>query len=167
MIATGSTADEPPFETDDTVPVFVPETALRSVNRDWHDVLVYDLSGNEEGDITWEQLVAAGAKVTMISPYGTSASQLGYTHLTDYLRRLRQAGCKLFERTTINAVRSGTVTLASTFDDSTFEIAATQIVVIGARTPDMSLYEAARAVELRRLDGEWDELAEKVAAALL
>ena len=30
-----------------------------------------------------------------------------------------------------------------------------------------AVYEAARTVELQRLDAEWDELADKVAAALL
>ncbi len=30
-----------------------------------------------------------------------------------------------------------------------------------------AVYEVARAVELQRLDSEWDELADKVAAALL
>ena len=34
--------------------------------------------------------------------------------------------------------------------------------------PDAAaVYEVARAVELQRLDAEWDELADKVAAALL
>ena len=41
------------------------------------------------------------------------------------------------------------------------------ITNLDANPQAAEVYEAARAVELQRLDAEWDELADKVAAALL
>ena len=41
------------------------------------------------------------------------------------------------------------------------------ITSLDANPEAAAVYDAARAIELQRLDAEWDELADKVAAALL
>jgi 2,4-dienoyl-CoA reductase-like NADH-dependent reductase (Old Yellow Enzyme family) len=157
VLATGSVAADPSFPADGSVPVWtmddVPRTPTRAAAS--APLIVYDLLTNEESDTTWEQMVAVGYRVLLVTPHPATGTQLGYTHRVDHTRRLHEARCALRERTEIAAVRAGRVEFCSTFDGAPSSLDACGVVVVGQREPDLALYDAAvRAASDVRLVGD-------------
>ena len=76
-----------------------------------------------------------------------------------------------FERDAVLGEELGALALAGDLDAAcllgVIEAPYLLITDLDANPQAAEVYEAARAVELQRLDAEWDELADRVAAALL
>ena len=147
VIATGSRPGKVPFPNDDSVEVLSTDEALeRMPTGDLAEVLVYDVLGNEEASVTYEQLAAAGVNVSVVTPHAQLGIYLGHTHAVDQIDRVLDLGCSIEERTTIVEVVGGMVTTLNGLTRQRLDRRFDAIVLAGPRLPDVSLADHARQI---------------------
>lgn len=146
VLATGSRPSPIAFTSDDSVPLFQPETAFTLWGgRAGRRVLVLDFAGNDEAAVVTEQLAAAGLQVTIATPLPVVGAFLGWTHTSDHVPRLIGLGCTIEERTAVTGIADGRITTRSLLDGTERQRPFDAIVVVQPRLAETTLEAAARA----------------------
>jgi len=143
VLATGSRhAPERLAGLDGSIPVLSTEEAVGR-DRPTGTVLLVDLRGDLESALCAEH-VAAGADVTIATPFASLGPYLGFTHLNDVLRRLYGLGCAIEPSTVLTGTKDGR---ATTLHAYTREERMRPFDAIVAGVPGRSDTSLAAAVE--------------------
>jgi hypothetical protein len=96
VLATGSrpAPERLGAELDGSIPVLTIDEAVTRT-RFPDDVLFVDLRGDLESLLTAEHVASHAARVTIVTPFLHVGPYLGFTHMSDVLRRLYKLGCSL------------------------------------------------------------------------
>jgi 2,4-dienoyl-CoA reductase-like NADH-dependent reductase (Old Yellow Enzyme family) len=93
-------------ENDGSIPVLSIDEA---VDREAFagPVLFVDLRGDLESALCAEHVAAAGAELTLVTPYLTAGPNVGFTHLADVIGRYVRLGCTLEPSTAFAGIARG------------------------------------------------------------
>jgi hypothetical protein len=151
VLATGAIPGSVPVLAGDrSVRVLAVDAALRSDVTGLR-VLVLDHLGVEEAAICAERLAADAAHVTLATPMPTVGAFIGFTRISEQLRRLYALGCALETTVQLAGIEDGEALLRHVHARTTRRVPVDVVVAGVAGRPDLSLAEPARAVGARVL----------------
>jgi 2,4-dienoyl-CoA reductase-like NADH-dependent reductase (Old Yellow Enzyme family) len=144
ILATGSRpAPERLGDLDGSIPVLSIDEAVARKAFDG-SVLVVDLRGDLESALCAEHVAASGAQVTIVTPFLGPGPYLGFTHVSDVLRRLYALGCTIEASTVLGGTVDGQ---AGTQHIHSREVRQRPFDLIVAGVPGRSDTSLAAAVE--------------------
>jgi 2,4-dienoyl-CoA reductase-like NADH-dependent reductase (Old Yellow Enzyme family) len=151
VLATGTTpaSDRLPAG-DGSIPLLSVEDALRD-GLHGQRVVVVDHIGAEEVVTAGERLSADAAALTLTTPMPTVGSFIGFTRISEQLKRLYAAGCELVTTVGLRDVREGEAVLRHVHSGRELRVAADVIVAGVPGRPELTLVEPARALGARVL----------------
>ena len=151
VLATGAIASPEAVPAGDgSVPVLSVDAALR-FGLAGSRVLVIDHIGAEEVVICAERLAASAAHVTLATPMPTVGAYIGFTRISEQLKRLHDLGCELETTVQLVGIERGEALLRHVHS-RTIQRRAVDVVVAGVPgRPDLSLVEPSRALGARVL----------------
>jgi len=135
---------------DGSVPIVTVEGALTG-HFGSRRVLILDHLGSEEAPICAERLAAQGATVTLATPMPTVGSYIGFTRISEQLKRLYAAGCGLRTGIQLRDVHAGEAVLRALHSGAESRLAIDAIVAGVPGRPELELDEPARALGARVL----------------
>jgi 2,4-dienoyl-CoA reductase-like NADH-dependent reductase (Old Yellow Enzyme family) len=93
-------------EDDGSIPVLAIDDAVERASFEG-PVLFVDLRGDLESALCAEHVAAAGAELTIATPYLTVGPHVGFTHLADVIGRYVELGCALEPSTAFGGIAGG------------------------------------------------------------
>jgi NADPH-dependent 2,4-dienoyl-CoA reductase/sulfur reductase-like enzyme len=151
VLATGARPDPDRLPSGDgSVPIVTVETALTDGLRS-DRILIVDHIGAEEVPICAEQLAARGAAVTLATPMPTIGMYIGFTRISEQLKRLYASGCELLAAVQLRDVREGHAVLRALHSGQERSVAVDAIVAGVPGRPELELDGPARELGARVL----------------
>jgi 2,4-dienoyl-CoA reductase-like NADH-dependent reductase (Old Yellow Enzyme family) len=135
---------------DGSVPIVTVESALTDGLGSGR-VLILDHIGAEEVPICAERLAAQGAAVTLATPMPTVGPYIGFTRISDQLKRLYGGGCELLTAVQFRDVREGEAVLRALHSGEERRVAVDAIVAGVPGRPELDLDAPARGLGARVL----------------
>jgi NADPH-dependent 2,4-dienoyl-CoA reductase/sulfur reductase-like enzyme len=135
---------------DGSVPIVTVETALIDGLGSGR-ILIVDHIGAEEAPICAERLAGLGAAVTLATPMPTVGPYIGFTRISEQLRRLYASGCELLTAVQLRDVRDGHAVLRALHSGQERSVAVDAIVAGVPGSPELDLEGPARALGARVL----------------
>jgi NADPH-dependent 2,4-dienoyl-CoA reductase/sulfur reductase-like enzyme len=135
---------------DGSVPIVSVEDALTD-GLGSSRVLILDHIGAEEVPICAERLAAQGAAVTLATPMPTVGTYIGFTRISEQLKRLHGSGCELLTAVQFRDVREGEAVLRALHSGEERRVAVDAIVAGVPGRPELDLDGPAREVGARVL----------------
>lgn len=135
---------------DGSVPIVSVEAALTD-GVGSSRVLILDHIGAEEVPICAERLAALGATVTLATPMPTVGTYIGFTRISEQLKRLHAGGCELLTAAQFRGVREGEAVLRLLQSGEERRVAVDAIVAGVPGRPELDLDGPAREVGARVL----------------
>ena len=135
---------------DGSVPIVTVEGALTD-GLGSSRVLILDHIGAEEVPICAERLAAQGAAVTLATPMPTVGTYIGFTRISEQLKRLYGAGCELLTAVQFRDVRDGQAVLRALHSGEERSVAVDAIVAGVPGRPELDLDAPARELGARVL----------------
>jgi 2,4-dienoyl-CoA reductase-like NADH-dependent reductase (Old Yellow Enzyme family) len=137
--------------TDGSIPLVSTDDAAAGLFAGEHvafagePLLVVDQLGTIEVGLVAERLAAAGARVTVATPFLHVGPSVGFTHLKELLERLHALGCTLEATTTFAGIENGEVVTRHVHSKQLSRRPFTAVVAGVPGRPDLSLHAAALA----------------------
>jgi 2,4-dienoyl-CoA reductase-like NADH-dependent reductase (Old Yellow Enzyme family) len=135
---------------DGSVPIVTVEGALTD-GLGSSRVLILDHIGAEEVPICAERLAAQGAAVTLATPMPTVGTYIGFTRISEQLKRLYGSGCELVASVQFRDVREGHAVLRALHSGEERRMAVDAIVAGVPGRPELDLDAPARELGVRVL----------------
>ncbi len=135
---------------DGSVPVVSVEAALTD-EQARKRVLMVDHIGAEEVPISAERLASLGATVTLATPMPTVGAYIGFTRISDQLKRLYAAGCELVTAVQFRGVQAGEAVLRALHSGHEQRLTVDAIVAGVPGRPELELQAPARELGARVL----------------
>jgi NADPH-dependent 2,4-dienoyl-CoA reductase/sulfur reductase-like enzyme len=135
---------------DGSVPIVTVEGALTN-GLGSSRVLVLDHIGAEEVPICAERLAAKGAAVTLATPMPTVGAYIGFTRISEQLKRLYRSGCELLTAVQFREAREGEAVLRALHSGEERHVAVDAIVAGVPGRPELELEAPARELGARVL----------------
>jgi len=145
VLATGSrpAPDRLGADSDGSIPVVTIDEAVQRTSFDG-PVLFVDLRGDAEAALAAEHVAAAGAELTLVTPYLNVGPHVGFTHLADVMGAYVRHGATLEPSTAFGGIRDGEVTTRQLY---TREVRARRFTAVVAGVHGRSDTSLAGAVE--------------------
>lgn len=135
---------------DGSVPIVTIETALTD-GLSSERVLIVDHIGAEEAPICAERLAGLGAAVTLATPMPTVGTYIGFTRISEQMKRLYASGCDLLSAVRLRDVRDGHAVLRALHSGQELSVAVDAIVAGVPGRPELDLDGPARELGARVL----------------
>ena len=135
---------------DGSVRLVTVETALTD-GLGTDRVLLVDHIGAEEVPICAERLASQGAAVTLATPMPTVGTYIGFTRISEQMKRLYAGGCELLTAVQLRDVRDGEAVMRALHSGQEHSLAVDAIVAGVQGTPELELEAPARELGARVL----------------
>jgi len=123
---------------DGSVPILTVEAALGD-GLSGARALIVDHIGAEEVPLCAERLAAGGAAVTLATPMPTVGAYIGFTRISDQMRRLYASGCELLSAVQLRDVVDGEAVMRTIYSGQERRLAVDAIVAGVPGRPDLEL----------------------------
>jgi hypothetical protein len=150
VLAAGGRPAPDTLTSDGSIPVLSTDDAAAGTFAGEHvsvaaePILVVDLLGTIEVALVGERLAAAGAQVTLATPFLHACPNVGFTHLKDLLERLYDLGCTIEASTTFVTIENGEAVTRHVYSKEILRRPFTAVVAGVPARPDLSLHAAAK-----------------------